>query len=182
MRRFAMSLSVALVVLLGVIAVHAQLTAVAQEATPAGVEIGDVTFEPVALATDIDLPSPGALFVGRASLDPGGVVPIEESDPALGILLVESGTLTLQLEGPMTVTRDESLGEAMTTAQATGDFHALGESITAGQAVTLEEGDAAYIPAHVAGEIRNEGQEPAVRLAFLVLPPEDLVGDATPAP
>jgi quercetin dioxygenase-like cupin family protein len=182
MRRFAVSLSVALVVLLGVIALHAQLTAVAQEATPAGVEIGDVTFEPVALATDIDLPSPGALFVARATLDPGGVVPIEESDPALGILLLESGTLTLQVDGPMTVTRGAGLGEAMATAEASGDFRALMESITAGQAVTLEAGDAAYIPANVAGEIRNEGQEPAVRLAFLVLPPEAMTGEATPAP
>jgi quercetin dioxygenase-like cupin family protein len=182
MRRFAVSLSVALVIVLGVPALHAQPPAVAQEATPAGVEIGDVSFEPVALATNIDLPSPGDLFVARASLDPGGVVPIEESDPALGILLVESGTLTLQVEGPMTVTRGASLGEAMATAQASGDFRALMESIAAGQVVTLEAGDAAYIPANVAGEIRNEGQEPAVRLAFLVLPPEDMVGEATPAP
>ena len=51
--------------------------AIAQEATPAGVEIGGVTFEPVALATGIDLPSPGDLLVARAALDPGGVVPIE---------------------------------------------------------------------------------------------------------
>jgi quercetin dioxygenase-like cupin family protein len=182
MRRFAVSLSVALVVLLGVIALHAQLTAVAQEATPAGVEIGDVTFEPVALATDIDLPSPGALFVARATLDPGGVVPIEESDPALGILLVESGTLTLQVEGPMTVTRGADLGEAMATAQATGDVRAVMESVPAGQAVTLAAGDAASIPANVAGEIRNEGQERAVRLAILVFPPQAMTGAATPAP
>jgi quercetin dioxygenase-like cupin family protein len=182
MRRVAVSLAVSLVMLLGVIALHAQLPAVAQEATPAGVEIGDVTFEPVALATDIDLPSPGALFVARATLDPGGVVPIEESDPALGILLVESGTLTVKVEGPITVTRGAGLGEAMATAQASGDFRALMESITAGQAVTLEAGDAAYIPANVAGEIRNEGQERSVRLAFLVLPPEAMTGEATPAP
>ena len=56
--------------------VHAQPVAIAQEATPAGVEIGGVTFEPVAFATGIDLPSPGDLLVARAALDPGGVVPI----------------------------------------------------------------------------------------------------------
>jgi quercetin dioxygenase-like cupin family protein len=181
MRRLVVSLSV-IVVLLGVLALHAQPVATAQEATPAGVEIGAVTFEPVALATGIDLPSPGDLFVARAALDPGGVVPIVKSDPALGILLVESGTLTLQLEGPMTVTRGAGLGEAMATAQATGDFSALMESVSAGQAVTLEAGDAAYIPANVAGEIRNEGLERAVRLAILVLPPEGLLGEATPVP
>ena len=182
MRRFAVFLSVLVVMLLAGLALHAQPVAIAQEATPAGVEIGGVTFEPVTFATGIDVPSPGDLFVARASLDPGAVVPIEESDPALGILLVESGTLTVQVEGPMTVTRGAGLGEAMATAEATGDFSALMESVTAGQAVTLEAGDAAYIPANVAGEIRNEGQERAVRLAFLVLPPEDMTGEATPAP
>jgi quercetin dioxygenase-like cupin family protein len=69
----------------------------------------------------------------------------------------------------------------MATAQATGDVRAVLESVAAGQAVTLAAGDAAYIPANVAGEIRNEGQEPAVRLAFLVLPPAAMVGEATPA-
>jgi quercetin dioxygenase-like cupin family protein len=128
------------------------------------------------------LPSPGDLLVARAALDPGGVVPIEQSDPALGILLVEAGTLTLQLEGPMTVTRGVGLGEAMATAQATGDVSAVMASVPAGQVATLAAGDAAYIPANVAGEIRNEGQERAVRLAILVLPPEAMTGAATPAP
>jgi len=182
MRGISVLLSLIVVGLLGILALHAQPVAIAQEATPSGVEIGEVTFEPVALATNVDLPSPGNLFVARAALDPGGVVPIEERDPALGILLVESGTLTVQVEAPMTVTRAASLGEAMATAQATGDFHALMESVPAGQAVTLEAGDAAYIPANVAGEIRNEGQVPAVRLAFLVLPPEAMGSEATPVP
>ena len=182
MRRFSVLLSVVVVVLLGIVASWRQPGAIAQEATPASVAIGGVTFEPVAFATGIDFPSSGDLFVARAALDPGGVVPIEKGDPALGILLVESGTLTVQLEGPMTVTRGAGLGEAMATVEAAGDFSALMESIPAGQAVTLAAGDAAYIPANVAGEIRNEGQEPAVRLAILVLPPEAMMGEATPAP
>ena len=145
-------------------------------------EIGGVTFEPVALATGIALPSPGDLVVVRAALDPGGVVPIVASDPALGILLVESGTLTVQVAGPMTVTRGAGSGEAMATAEATGDFSTLMEAVPAGQAVTLAAGDAAYIPANVPGEIRNEGQERAMRLAFLVVPSEAMTGAATPAP
>ena len=175
-------LSVAVVALLGSVASWRQPVAIGQEATPARVTIGGVTFEPVTFATGIALPSPGDLFGVRASLDPGGVVPIEATDPALGILLVESGTLTVQVEGPMTVTRGTGLGEAMATAQATGDFGTLMESVEAGQAVTLAAGDAAYIPAHVAGEIRNEGQERAERLAFLVLPPDAMTGKSTPAP
>jgi quercetin dioxygenase-like cupin family protein len=136
----------------------------------------------VAIATGIDLPSQGNLYVARAALDPGGVVPIEARDPALGILLVESGTLTVQVEGPMTVTRGAGMGEPMGTAESIEGFNTVAESVPAGQAVTLEAGDAAYIPANVAGEIRNEGQQRAVRLAFLVLPPEDMAGEATPAP
>jgi quercetin dioxygenase-like cupin family protein len=174
-------LSVGVVVLLGIVASWRQPVAIGQEANPAGVVIGGVAFEPVTFATGIDLPSPGDLFVVRAALDPGGVVPIAERDPALGIMLVESGTLTVQVEGPMTVTRGTGLGEAMATAQATGDFSVLMESVTAGQAVTLAAGDAAYIPANVAGEIRNEGPERAERLAFLVLSPEAMTGAATPA-
>jgi quercetin dioxygenase-like cupin family protein len=181
-RRFGVLLSVVVVMLLGIVAAWRQPVASAQEATPAAVKIAGVTFEPLALATGIALPSPGDLLVARAALEPGGVVPIEKGDPALGILLVESGTLTLQLEGPMTVTRGAGLGEAMATAQATGDGSALMDSVPAGQAVTLAAGDAAYIPANVAGEIRNEGPERAVRLAILVLPPEGLLGEATPAP
>jgi quercetin dioxygenase-like cupin family protein len=182
MGRLSVLLSLIVVVLLGVLARHAQPVAIAQEATPAAVKIAGVTFEPVALATGIELPSPGDLLVARAALDPGGVVPIEQGDPALGILLVESGTLTVQLEGPMTVTRGAGLGKTTATPEATGDVRALMESIPAGRAVTLAAGDAAYIPAHVAGEIRNEGPERAVRLAILVLPPETLTGEATPAP
>jgi quercetin dioxygenase-like cupin family protein len=181
-RRCSVLLSVGVVVLLGIVASWRHPVAIGQEATPAGVTIGGVAFEPVTFATGIALPRPGDLFVGRAALEPGGVVPIEASDPALGILLVESGTLTVQVAGPMTVTRGAGLGEAMATAQATGEFSALLEAVAAGQAVTLAAGDAAYIPANVAGEIRNEGQERAERLAFLVLPAEAMPGAATPAP
>jgi len=134
MGRLSLLFSLIVVVLLTVLAPPAQPVAIAQEATPAAVKIAGVTFEPVALAAGIDLPSPGDLFVARAALDPGGAVPIAQGDPALGILLVESGTLTVQLEGPMTVTRGAGLGAAMATPDATRDVSALMESIPAGQA------------------------------------------------
>ena len=52
------------------------------------------------------------------------------------------------------------------------------ESITAGEAVSLAAGDAA--PSRpMWREIRNEGQERAVDLAFLVVPPEGITGAAT---
>jgi hypothetical protein len=97
-------------------------------------------------------------------------------------LLVESGTFTVQVNGPVSVTRGATLGEAMQSAETTGDLSAAAEAIAAGEAVTLEAGDAAYIPGNLIGEIRNDGQDRAVGLAFLVGPPEAMTGEATPAP
>jgi hypothetical protein len=110
------------------------------------------------------------------------VVPIDETDPTVGFVVIESGTLTVRSEGAMTVTRGAGLGEAMMAAEASGDMSTLMESITPGEAVTLAAGDAAYIPANAAGEIRNDGQERVVGLGFLVIPPEGMTGEATPAP
>ena len=141
-----------------------------------------VTFEPVTFAMGVAVPSPSDLAVFRISFAPGAVEAFDETDPGAGILLVESGTFTVQVEGPVTVTRGAGLGEAMATAEATGDMSGLMESIPAGQAVTLEAGDAAYLPGYTAGEIRNEGQERATGLGFLVFPSEGTTGEATPAP
>ena len=62
------------------------------------------------------------------------------------------------------------------------DFSTLMEAITPGEAVTLEAGDAAYLPANSGGEIRNDGQEPVVALGFLVVPPGGMMAEATPGP
>ena len=70
----------------------------------------------------------------------------------------------------------------METSGAESDWGGVLEEVAMGEEATLEAGDAAYIPGYTAGEIRNEGQEPAARLAILVLPPADMTGDATPAP
>lgn len=184
MRRFGLRLSIVVVMLLGITALNGQPAAIAQEATPAGEEWmpEGITFEPVTFAMGADLTGLSDLVVVRLGLDPGAGFPIEEDDPSVGILVVESGTFTVQVEGPVTVTRGAGLGEAVAAAEETGDFSTLMEPITAGEAVTLEAGDAAYIPGNVAGEIRNDGQERAVALGFLVVPAEDMTGEATPAP
>jgi hypothetical protein len=183
MRRFGPLGSVVAVVLLGMLALHGQPAAIAQEATPAAEEMmpEGVTFEPVTFATGVETVSPADLAVFRISFEPGAVEAFDEPDPGAGILLVESGTFTVQVEGPMTVTRGASLGAAMATAEATGDFSTMMETVAAGEAVTLEAGDAAYIPGYTAGEIRNEGQEQATGLGFLVFPTEAM-SEATPAP
>jgi quercetin dioxygenase-like cupin family protein len=180
MRRFSVLLSG--VMLVGSLAVWGS-GAIAQEATPAGeMQAEGVSYEPVSFATGVEVTSPADLAVFRIRFDPGAVQTFPASDPGAGILVVESGTFTVQVEGPVTVTRGAGLGAAMATAEATGDMSAVMESIPAGQAVTLEAGDAAYIPGYTAGEIRNEGQEPATGVGFLVFPSEDMTGEATPAP
>ncbi|MBA2445034.1 MAG: cupredoxin domain-containing protein [Nocardioidaceae bacterium] len=184
MRRLTRLLSVVIVVLLGTVVLRTQPGAIAQEATPASSEEmmpEGITFEPVAFALGVEVASPADLFVARVGLDPGAGFPIEDSDPSAGILVVESGTFTVQVEGPVTVTRGAGLAEAMATAETTGDSSGASEAIAAGEAVTLAAGDAAYIPGSINGEIRNDGQERAVGLAFLVGPPEDMMAEATPA-
>ncbi len=184
MRQFAGLLSVIAVLLLGIVALGAQLPAIAQEATPGAEEMmpEGITFEPVTFATGVDLMSPADLVVVRLGLESGSGFPIEEDDPSVGVMVVESGTFTVQVEGPITITRGAGLGEAVATAEVTGDFSALAERVDDGAVVTLEVGDAAYIPGNVTGEIRNDGQERAVALAFLIVPPDDMMAEATPAP
>jgi hypothetical protein len=161
----------------------AQPVADAQEATPAvDIESEGVRFEPVTFSPVIDLPRPGQLFVFRTELEPGAMVPIEETDPTLGILLVESGRLTVRMDGTMTVTRGAGFGQAIATAGASGDLGTAMESVAAGQFVTLEAGDAAYIPAHTAGELRNDGQQRVVSLGFMVIRLWGITGEATPTP
>jgi quercetin dioxygenase-like cupin family protein len=184
MRRVGVFLSIIAVMLLGIVVVRVQPGAIAQVATPAGEEMdfAGITFELVSLASGAEVANPSDLAVVRIGFDPGASLPGEENDRTVGIMLVESGTLTVQADGPLTVTRGATLAEAMATAEATGDFSSVMEAVAAGEAVTLEAGDAAYLPANIPGEIRNDGQEHAVALAFLVTPPEGMMGEATPAP
>jgi quercetin dioxygenase-like cupin family protein len=182
MHRFGLLVSVVAVVLLGVLALQAQPVAIAQEATPATDEMMEgVTFQALAFAPGIDLISPSDLIVFRVGLEPGAIVPVDDS-PGVGIVLVESGTLTVQVEGEISVNRGAAMNAGMATAEATGDLSGLSESVAVGVAATLEAGDAAFIPGNVAGEIRNEGQEPATALAFIVDPSQGMMGEATPAP
>ena len=183
MRRFGLLLSIGLVMLLGITALGAQRVTSAQEATPGAEEMmpEGFTYEQVSFASGIDLTGPLDLNLFRFGLEPGAAVPVDAS-PGAGIVLVESGSLTVEVDGPVTVTRGAGMDTAMATAEATGDFSGLLESAAAGEAVSLEAGDAAYIPGDVPGEIRNEGQEAATALAFIVYPAEGMMGEATPAP
>jgi quercetin dioxygenase-like cupin family protein len=183
MRRFAVLLSAMVIVLLGIAALAVQPVVVAQDATPSSdmQEPEGITFEPLAITSGVTLPSPADLITVRLTIDPGAVLPSEASDPTGGMLIVESGTLTLRLDTPLAVSRSGSLMAAIGTAEATGTFTPSEEQIASGEEVTMSVGDAVYIPGSVSGEVRNDGSEPAVALIVLVGPTEAMTG-ATPAP
>ena len=154
--------------------------ALAQQGTPPAEEFAPegVTFEPLAFGVAEELPAaPAGLGLFRVTFDPGAGIPIDADDPSVGLLYVESGALTVRVEAPLAVLR----GAAVATAMAGGfEEEPSLEEVAAGTEVTLEAGDSTLIPANVAGEIRNDGDAPAVALAALV---EPLQGEdaATPA-
>lgn len=170
-------------VLLGGMLFGGRGVAVAQDATPAadaGME--GVRFEPLSLALGVELATPSDFFVERFTVDPGASFPFAAGDPGTGVILMESGELTVQIEGPLRVTRGEGFAETVVAAQATGDLRNALEEVAAGTPVTLGAGDTVLIPAYVAGELRNDGDEPAVGMVFLVVPASGMTSAATPAP
>ena len=181
MRRFGVLVSVVAMMLLGMLALHAQPVAIAQEATPAAEEMAGVTFDPLGFAMGVDLASPADMLVVRFNLEPGAGFPLEASDPTGGMVVVESGAFTVRVEEmAWTVNRGEALRAAMAGGDE-ADFAASMEEVAMGEEAVLEAGDVAWVPGGVSGEIRNDGQEPAEGIVFLVGPPEAMSA-ATPAP
>ena len=183
MRRFDELRTLIVVVLLGVMAVVAQPPAVAQEATPAAEEFMEegITFEALAFATALALPTTGELSITRVSFEPGAGFPIEEGDPSYALGVIESGELTIVQDGPLMVTRAGALDTAMGEAEQGGAFAPETEEIAAGQEVTVEAGDAVLFPPNASGEIRNDGDEPTVVLVVFVGPPVPM-GEAAGTP
>jgi len=166
MRRFRVFLSVVVVMLLGIVIMGARPAAIAQEATPAGQEMEGLTFEPMGFAQGVTLPSPADLTAARAGFEPGAGFPFAASDPEGAFVVVESGALTVRVE-EMTWTIARGAGSS--------------EEVALGEEATLAAGDSAYIPGSVTGEVRNNGQEHAEALVFLVSPSGAMTG-ATPQP
>jgi hypothetical protein len=137
----------------------------AQESTPpaetTGVEIAPgVTFELVPASED-----PPSLY--RLRLAPGASLSFVD-DPAISLVYVESGALSLELDAAVSDARPEA---------DSGD----GEDADA--ALELSQGDFFVLPPLVAGEIRNEAEEPASILIAAITPeliPATAIG--TPAP
>jgi quercetin dioxygenase-like cupin family protein len=168
MRRFAVLVSVVAVMLLAVLTLHVQSVAVAQDATPSAEEMmpEGLTFEPIGFAQGVTVPSPADLTAARAGFEPGAGFPLEASDPEGAFVIVESGTLTVRVE-EVTWTISRGSGSS--------------EEVALGEEATLEAGDSAYVPGGVTGEVRNNGQERAEALVFLV-DPAGAMAASTPAP
>jgi quercetin dioxygenase-like cupin family protein len=136
---------------------------VAQDATPAappesfeiapGVTAGSVVF--------VDEQENPSLY--RLSFEPGVSYPVEPG-PNLELVFMEAGSLTMQLDAPVT------LGQL-------GDTSSAGESIAADTDFTLTAGQYFVLQPGVSGEVRNDGQETAtVSIAGI-----GVQGMATPA-
>ena len=169
MRRFIVSLSVIVVVLLGSVVAWG-LGARAQEpfATPGP---GEFELAPGQIGRELtsgrlENPPAGPLHVGllRFTSYPGSVVTTPVEDPTAALILVESGEVTVRLEGLVTITR------------TTGP-----EEVAAETEFTLGPGESFVWAPNVAGELRNDGQEPAVTLVAFLASAEEWGMAATPA-
>ncbi len=122
----------------------------------------ETTSDVLASVSDIDLPSPGRLTVFRIGLEPEAAIPMANEVPTTGLLIVESGELTVRSDAAMTVTRG-GMGGAGAPEMV---------EIAAGAEVTLAAGVSAVIPPNTGGEVRNDGQERAEALVILIGPPQ----------
>ncbi len=137
----------------------------AQESTPpaetTGVEIAPgVTFDLVPASED-----PPSLY--RLRFAPGATLPFV-GDPAISLVYVESGALSLQMDAAVSDARADEAG---------------GDAEVADTTLSLSQGDYFVLPPLVAGEIRNEGQEPLSIMIAAITPgliPGTAIG--TPAP
>jgi hypothetical protein len=123
----------------------------AQESTPTaettGVEVAPgVTFDLMPASED-----PPSLY--RLRFAPGATLSFVD-DPAISLVYVESGALSLQLDAAVSDARPEA---------ASGDEEA-------DTALSLTQGDYFVLPPLVAGEIRNEGQEPMSIMIAAITP------------
>lgn len=152
----------------------------AQTATPAADAMPPgVSAQPLGLGHVDTLPAaPADLLLIRFTVAPGASVPIDPNDPSLTLAYIESGTLTMRFDGPLTVTRAGAMN-----AMATPGTMAMPatEQIPAGTTATLQAGDAVVGPPNVGGTLSNAGSEPVVVLNAIISPSQMGPSAATPA-
>ncbi len=166
------------------LALGAQLSATAQEATPQPVPADLSTFSTtlVGLLPGVSLPPSADVIVVRADFAPGVSVPFAASaDAADTLIIVEKGELTITVSNqPWSISRESVLNQAMVTPTASGDLFKLSTTITPGEPGTLGPGDMTLIPATADGEMRNDTTKPVEALMILMGP--SATTTATPVP
>ena len=181
MRRFAVLLSVVVVMLVGVVAFGIRPVVMAQEATPAAEDElipEGITFDEIlGYGVAETLPAaPAEIALFRIGFEPGATFPFDPGDPSVALAFVESGAITFTVASPITVLRAAGEGEA---------FPRETEDMPAGTEFTLHTGDSAVLPPHVEGEARNDGGDVALVLVANIGPltgPGEADQAATPAP
>lgn len=143
------------------------------EGTPAVLVEGTPVTDVVAEGLEVEmlsagpvpaLPSePAELILFRARFAPGGWAASSATDPAVGVIYVEAGTITIRFTSAVVVVRGTELTQ---------------EQVPAGAEFTLGTGDSFIGPPMAGGEFRNNGTEEASLLFSSVLP----VMAATPTP
>ncbi len=146
--------------------------ALAQEATPAPDALPEgVTARTVASGTiEVTAPSTAFLSLGRLTLEPGAVITFDPTDPAGVLIYAASGEMTFRVEGDTPVARRVDPGTPAPEP----------EQVAANTEFTLLEGDSAFFPPFLSGEVRNDGAEPAS--AWVVNVAHFTTADATPTP
>lgn len=114
------------------------------------VEVGEgVSLEFLGLGqTETLPPGPASIQLFRIIIEPGSSIALPEY-PSTALASIESGTVTLRIDTPITVLRVPE------DAAPHDDL----DQVPANEEVTLEEGDSALFPPNVTGEVRNDGEE-----------------------
>lgn len=79
---------------------------------------GNIAYELLTTVSSIHLPSIADLNVLRIRLDVGATSPLQLDDPTSGILLVESGLITVRADVPLWVTRQTVSADAASTTSS----------------------------------------------------------------
>ena len=125
----------------------------AQEATPVapGSAMG-ITYLPLGYLPALSLPASADTEVGRGTLEPGAGFEFGVDDPAAGLLIVESGEITVTVDdASWTISRGEIVNAIVTGTPAAGGETDVVEVIVAGEPATFSSSDIAYIPGNVTG-------------------------------
>jgi hypothetical protein len=130
---------------------------------PGGFEIAPgVTAEALAFVEGREDPS-----VYRLTFDAGVTYMIQQS-PALEVVYVESGSLTITFSAAVTI------GQLGTTDMS-------GEAVAPDTEVTVEAGNYFVLPPMTTGEVRNDGAEAASVSIANIIPAPTATPEATPA-